>query len=172
MGLWVDWCSDSARFCWVVCSRGPTGSLGGSASCPSRPPWTSVLAAIALLMVLAKAQLARGAHEVPERSRLELARCSHGAGKDTAGKGGARGPRTFTSGAGTLLPLFHSTGQRASFGEVQSQGQDTMLHPGHAFSPHGGADRVASMIPSVKRSCLPSQMLLLPGEPLTETAQE
>lgn len=75
MGLWVDRCSDSARFCWVVCSRGPTGSLGGSASCPSRPPWTSVLAAIALLMVLAKAQLARGAHEVPERSRLELARC-------------------------------------------------------------------------------------------------
>lgn len=47
---------------WVVCSHGPMGSQGGSASRPSCPPWTSVLAAIALLMAVAKVQAGQGGH--------------------------------------------------------------------------------------------------------------
>ena len=62
----VCWLQSLSSWCWQRHSW-----QGGHTRSPNVHVWSWHV----VLMVLAKTQLARGAHEVPERSRLELARC-------------------------------------------------------------------------------------------------
>ena len=85
------------------------------------------------------------AHEVPERPGLELARCH-------------------------LCSIPVAKAHHMVKSKVKGRRLRFILDA--SASPHGGADGVGSTIPSVTRSFLPSQVLLLLGEPLTETARE